>query len=180
MELIRIEDVSDFAEFTNNITPERFARNRKLVVANKVAPFISIECLTAILALDRESATDQAKELYSFWFDFVRPYAVFATYELFVDLHGINFAPNGIVGLPTGGQQQTTPIDSNSRSGLRKMALEYRDIYLAKMVEELGLQARTFDSIVYPTVTGNKPNVAGVQAIGSVTKGMATKRRYRL
>jgi hypothetical protein len=180
MELFRIEDVSEFAEFTNNIAPEKFNRVRKLVTANSVTPYISKPCLDAILAMDRESTTDQAKELYAFWLDFVRPYSVFAAYELFTDLHGLNFAPQGIVGMATGGPQGINPIESSERSSLRKMAVKYRDIYLAKMVEEYALSGATFDSVVYASTEGHKPKVSGIRAIGSVTAGMATKRRFRL
>ena len=180
MELFRIEDVSEFAEFSDNIPEVKFNRVQKLITANSITPYISKPCLTAIQALDREDPTDQAKELYSFWFDYVRPYAVFAAYELFTDMHGMNFAPNGILNMAGGGPQSMSAVSSAERSSLRKMAVKYRDVYLAKMVEEYTISGATFDGVSYDATAGAKPKVSGIRAIGSVTAGMATKRRFRL
>ena len=74
MELIVKQDMVTRTKFPQNISDADFERNRLLVQENDLVPYIGTACLNAIVALDRESVTDQAKELYAFWRDFVLPY----------------------------------------------------------------------------------------------------------
>ena len=82
MELLIKADMLEFVEFTENVSDVRFDRELKLITDNKVAPFISYELVVAMKALTR--GNNEQTEIYQFWFNFVRPYCVFAVYERFV------------------------------------------------------------------------------------------------
>ena len=183
MELVLKQDMVSRTNFPANISDEDFNRNRLLVQENDVAPYIGTTCLTAILALDRESATDQAKELYSFWQSFVLPYSIYRVYSLFIDTHGYHMGPQGFVAMQTGGPQSANPIDENARTALKRQFERFGATALTKMINELNDKGKTFDSVTYTLDDGvkdDRPKAGGLTAVGSIKDRMATIRKFRI
>ena len=180
MELLIKADMLEFVEFTENVSDVRFNRELKLITDNKVAPFISYELVVAMKALTR--GDNEQTEIYQFWLNFVRPYCVFAVYERFVVTHGINFAPNGILGVQQGGMQASNPIAYQERATLKKATDEYYQIYLNKMVREFERVQGTFDSVTYvlgDSTSSQKDSVSGINAIGISQREM-NENKFRL
>lgn len=183
MELVRKQDMATRVKFSDNIPQQEFDIHLQAVEENDVHPYIGTACLNAILALDRESATDQAKEIYAFWRDYVLIYAIYSVYSYFIDTHGINFGPHGIMALPTGGPQQMAGVSANDRSALKKTYERLKANSLNRLIKRFEDVDKTFDGTSYAlddNVTGNRPKVAGISAFGNVLREMPYKRKLRL
>lgn len=182
MELIRPEDLTIWTPYSKSTPLSVFQFTKQRVQDSEVAPYISDEALSAILALDRESAADQALELYSFWKNYVRPYVANCIFLSLTQTHGYNSQANGFVKF-TDRDNTSAPIDRAERGDLVQTYKGARDRYLNKMLVEFEFKGRTFDGVKY-TVNSDKyrstsPSPAGVNPIGNVNQSM-NNRKFRL
>lgn len=183
MELIVKQDMIARTKMAQNVSDDDFARNRLLVQENDLVPFIGTGCLNAILALDRESSTDQAKELYSFWQNFVLPYTAYRVYSLFIDTHGYTMSPAGFVGLQTGGPQAANPLDEQGRKAIKRQYERFASTSLTKLQNEFADKSQTFDGTRYELddgVTNDRPKAGGLTAVGSIVDKMPYFRKRRI
>lgn len=183
MDLIVKQDMTSRTKFPANISDADFERNRLLVQENDIVPYIGTACLNAILALDRESATDQAKQLYAFWSSYLLPYVVYRVYSLFIDTHGYTMAPAGFVGMQTGGQQSANPLDEQGRQALKRQYERFSSTALTKLQNEFSDKGRTFDGTTYSlddNVKDDRPKAGGLTAVGSIQDRMPYVRKFRV
>jgi hypothetical protein len=183
MELIVKQDMVTRTKFPQNISDADFERNRLLVQENDLIPYIGTACLNAIVALDRESVTDQAKELYAFWRDFVLPYMTYAVYGLFIDTHGYTMAPAGFTGMATGGPQNANPLDEQGRQALKRQYERFTSTALTKLQNEFADKNETFDSVTYAldeNVRDERPKAGGLTAVGSIVDRIGIYRKIRV
>ena len=183
MELLVKQDMVSRTNFPANISDADFERNRLLVQENDLVPYIGSACLNAILALDKESATDQAKELYAFWSGFVLPYSVYRVYSLFIDTHGYHMGPAGFLSAQTGGPQSATPIDEEGRKALKRQYERFSSTALTKLQNEFDDKNKTFDGTTYALDQGvkdDRPKAGGLTAVGSILDRMPYIRKIRV
>ncbi len=179
MQLIRKEDMQEFVAFTQNVSDKEFNPALRMVQDNDLSGFISQECVDAILALDRESATDQAKELYSFWYNYVRPYVVLCVHSQFIVTHGLNYASQGFVKF-SDGANTSAPIEASERGQLGKNANHYKAGYLNKMVRRFSDVNQTFDEVTYSLENQGMTDRKPAPAISGLGKVNIYKRVQRL
>ena len=184
MELIRPEDMSIWVPYAQATDAAYFSPALRQVQDSELAPFISDQAVTDILALDRESATDQAKGLYAFWKDYVRPYVVNCVFLKLCQTHGYIQRSQGFVKF-TDRENTSTPIDRAERADLIQTYKGQRDRYLTKLLYEFDFKGQTFDGTEYE-VNRNKyrtmlNSLAGINPIGSVNnRDMIRNRKFRL
>lgn len=182
MQLLLKEDMAERTKFSKNIPDKDFEVNRLLVQENEVTPFIGTACLNAILAFDRDSTTDQATELYSFWQNYVRPYAIYKVFQLFIDTHGIDFAPSGVLQSPTG-ENRPNPVTIQERSAVAKQYEKFASNALAKLKIEFADKNKTFDGVTYSlddNSNNDSPKAVGMTAIGKVRDKITYIRTQRI
>lgn len=184
MELIRSEDMEIWTPYAVSTPRKVFEPFLQISQDSDLAPYISDEAVSDIIALDRESATDQTKALYNFWKVYVRPYIVYCVFVRLTQTHGYNMAANGIVKF-TDRDNTSAPVDRSERADMVEVYKGLRDRYLNKMLFEFELKGKTFDGTTYE-VNRNKyksliPSPAGVNPIGSVNNSdLQSGRKFRL
>jgi hypothetical protein len=133
--------------------------------------------------MDRDSATDQDTELYSFWKNFVRPYSVYKVFQLFVSTHGYDMAAGGILSVPTGGPQQQQGVTIQERSAIAKQYERFANTALTKLKNEFADKSRTFDGTSYAFdegVNNASPKAVGMTAVGNVRDKITYIRTKRV
>ena len=143
MNLIRIEDISEFAAFSQNIEDRIFEPSLKIVEQNEVEPFIGA-AKDAIKLLNREDAADMQKELYSFWLNYVRPYVVFCVLGELLLSHGRMWTREAIVQAG-----QTQAISDKARAELIQKNNKLKESYKTKMVKYFNDVNKTLGGITY-------------------------------
>lgn len=171
MNLLSKKDFQDITGASQNVNDSAFNAILRAIRENEVAPYISDELLTAILALDDESTTDTAKQSFAFWRDYVRPYVAWSVYcELAASL-GVNWAAHGIIQF-TDGANTSQPVSSAQRQTIINQGEKWQRVYLNKMLREFEDLDKTFDSVVYRVnsddYADSKPATGRINAIGGV------------
>ena len=182
MEIIIKADMTARTSLSANTSDSDFERNRLLVQENEISQYIGTTCLNAILALNRDSTTDQAKELYSFWSNFVKTYVVYKVFQLFVETHGYNFGQAGIL-QPPSGPNTSTPVTIQERSSLAKQYEKFASNALTKMKNEFSDRGGVFDEVTYvldQNVSNESPASIGMTAVGNVRTNITYKRTRRI
>ena len=184
MEIIRIEDMSEWTPFAETTSDMLFNPARRYVQDMRIAPYISDAALAVILGFNRESESDKNLELYQFWFDYVRPHAVHSIFLYMAETHGYNHAPNGFVKF-TDNNNTSEAINFEERTDLVRTYERKRNEYLSRMKGEFGDKKGVFDNFFY-ALDGSKycnkqPQAAGITAIGSVNNSALQRgRKFRL
>lgn len=172
MELIRIEDIIDFAPMAPHVEPHLYAAPLNYFENMVLPSYISAEAVKDIKALDRESGTDQAKELYEFWHSYVRPLAAYFVFLEILGTHGFTVSSTGLVEFVSG-DNTANPISNDKRGILIRQFQKYEGAYKSALKARFEAVNKTFDGQSYKVDgevydTDQKPNPGGISAIGRV------------
>lgn len=182
--LIRKSDMGVFTPFANQTPDHLFFPLLTQAQDMDIKPWISDSAFTDILDLDRESSTDQAKELYAFWRDYVRPYMVNCVFVRMTITHGLNMGTNGFVKF-TDRDNTSAEISPAQRGNLKQSYTKNREFMLTRLLQKFDEVDGIFDGKTY-TVDFDKYDQkreapAGINAIGSVNnRDLINNIKFRL
>jgi len=176
--------MSLYVPFSINTADHLYIPEVQSVQDFKIAPWISDKCLADILKLDREDTGDKAKELFAFWRDYVRPYAVLQVFVQMINTQGLNWGSNGIVTFAD--RDNTSAQISDTQRDM--FAKKYRQLlynYETRLLKKFSALSGTFDNVVYEVDNDRyrhkRASPAGISAIGRVNDGdLVFNRKFRL